>query len=281
MWLLGEHRVYCASALEASAYAELMQGEQAQAVFMDPPYNVRIEDNVSGLGAVRHPNFSMASGEMSPEQFTSFLKTACSFHAQHSADGALHFVCIDWRHLVELLAAGDAVYAELKNLCVWVKNSPGMGSLYRSQHELILVFKHGRGPHRNNVQLGKLGRNRSNVWEYSNANSFSRSSDEGNLLASHPTVKPAALVADAIMDCTARGDVVLDGFLGSGTSVIAAARTGRRCYGLEIAPRYVDVIVRRWQRFTRARARHAGTGRSFDEIEISQGDQHDTTERVL
>jgi DNA modification methylase len=167
----------------------------------------------------------------------------------------------------ELLAAGRDVYSELKNVCVWVKDNAGMGSLYRSQHELVFVFKRGRGSHRNNVQLGQYGRNRTNVWNYPCANSFSRSSDEGRLLTLHPTVKPAALVADAIMDCTDRHDVVLDGFLGSGTTVIAAERTGRRCYGLELDPTYVDVIVRRWQAYTRQAARHAETGQSFAEVE--------------
>jgi DNA modification methylase len=275
MWLLGGHRVYCASALDAGAYVTLMQGELAQMVF-DPPYNVRIEGNVSGLGTVQHRDFAMATGEMSEAEFTTFLTTACSLHARHSVDGSLHFVCMDWRHLTELLTAGRIVYSELKNICVWVKDSPGMGSLYRSQHEMVCVFRHGRQPHRNNVQLGQYGRNRSNVWEYPGANSSSRSGDEGNLLALHPTVKPAALVADAIMDCTARCDIVLDGFLGSGTTVIAAERTGRRCYGLELDPLYVDTVVRRWQAFTRERAYHASTGKCFNELEAeAKNDEHE------
>jgi hypothetical protein len=167
----------------------------------------------------------------------------------------------------ELLAAGREVYRELLNLCIWEKDNSGMGSFYRSKHELVLVFKHGRRPHRNNIQLGQYGRNRSNVWHYTGANSFSRASDEGNLLALHPTVKPVALVADAIADCTARGDIVLDGFLGSGTTLISAARSGRRCMGLELDPRYVEVVVRRWQAFSRDNARHAVSGRTFREIE--------------
>jgi hypothetical protein len=209
----------------------------------------------------------MASGEMSEEEFIVFLTGALSLHARQSTNGSLHFICMDWRHLCELLTAGKKVYTELKNLCVWVKDNAGMGSLYRSQHELVLLFKHGRGPHRNNVQLGQYGRNRSNVWRYPCARSFSRSGEEGNLLALHPTVKPVALVADAILDCSARGDNVLDGFLGSGTTVIAAERTGRRCCGLEIDPLYVDTIVRRWQAFTGDSACHAATGRLFDELE--------------
>jgi DNA modification methylase len=173
---------------------------------------------------------------------------------------------MDWRHLYELLAAGRDAYGELKNLCVWVKHNAGMGSLYRSRHELVLVFKHGRNGHRNNVQLGQFGRNRTNVWHYPGANSFARCGEEGNLLALHPTVKPVAMVADAMLDCSARGDIVLDAFLGSGTTVIAAERTGRRCYGLELDPAYVDTIVRRWQTLAGGSARHAASGRNFDDL---------------
>jgi DNA modification methylase len=173
---------------------------------------------------------------------------------------------MDWRHLDELLTAGRAIYGELKNLCVWVKDNGGMGSLYRSRHELVFVFKHGRGGHRNNVQLGQFGRNRSNVWHYPGANSFARHSEEGNLLALHPTVKPVAMVADAILDCSARGEIVLDAFLGSGTTVIAAERTGRRCHGLELDPIHVDRTVRRWQKLTGGRARHAASDRDFDDL---------------
>jgi hypothetical protein len=219
---------------------------------------------VSGLGAVRHRNFVMAAGEMDVSQFTAFLTRALSHLARHSADGSLHYICIDWRHLGELLAAGREVYTEVKNLCVWAKDNGGMGSLYRSQHELVFVFKHGHGAHRNNVQLGEYGRNRSNVWRYPGATTFARRGEEGNLLALHPTVKPVALVADAIMDCTARGDIVLDAFLGSGSTVIAAERVGRQCYGLELDPLYVDTIVRRWQAYTGERARHA-SGLLFSE----------------
>jgi len=204
---------------------------------------------------------------MSKAAFTDFLTRALSLLGRYSAQGSLHFVCIDWRHLEELLAAGQTAYSELKNLCVWVKDNGGMGSLYRSQHELVFVFKHGRAPHRNNVMLGVHGRSRSNVWHYPCARSFSRSGDEGNLLALHPTVKPVAMVADAIMDVSSRGEIVLDGFLGSGTTVIAAERTGRRCFGLEFDPLYVDIIIRRWQALTGNHARHALSGSSFAELE--------------
>ena len=208
----------------------------------------------------------MACGEMDRTQFTAFLRQAFRNLAGFSLDGALHYICMDWRHLGELLAAGRDAYGELKNLCVWVKDNAGMGSLYRSQHELVFVFKHGRKGHRNNVQLGQFGRNRSNVWRYPGANSFARGGEEGNLLALHPTVKPAAMVADAILDCSVRGEVVLDGFLGSGTTLIAAERTGRRCYGLELDPVYVDTITRRWQVLTGGSARHAASGRLFDDL---------------
>jgi len=229
---------------------------------------VRIAGNVSGLGAIHHREFAMAAGEMSEAESTTFLSRACSLLARHSADGSLHFICMDWRHMGEMLAAGRQAYSELKNLCVWVKDNGGMGSLYRSQHELVLVFKHGRGSHRNNIQLGQFGRNRSNVWRYTGASSFARHTDEGNLLALHPTVKPVAMVADAILDCTARGEVVLDAFLGSGTTVIAGERVRRHCYGLELDERYVDTIIRRWQAFTGDSARHAGSGQSFHELEM-------------
>jgi len=208
----------------------------------------------------------MASGEMDRPEFIAFLGQAFRNLAAFGGDGALHFICMDWRHIEELMAAGRGVYGELKNLCVWVKDNAGMGSLYRSQHELVFVFKQGRDAHRNNAQLGQFGRNRSNVWRYPGANSFARCGEEGNLSTLHPTVKPVAMIADAILDCSARGEVVLDAFLGSGTTVMAADRTGRRCYGLELDPACVDTIVRRWQALIGGSARHAASGRSFDDL---------------
>jgi DNA modification methylase len=274
LWLLGTHRVYCGSALEDASYEVLMQGDRAAMVFTDAPYNFSIQRNVSGLGSIRHREFVMASGDMTEAEFTTFLIRACSLLTRNSRNGSLHYLCMDWRHMSELLSAGRQVYSELKNLCIWAKDSPGMGSLYRSQHELIFVFKNGRGAHRNNVQLGQYGRNRGNVWHYAGVNSFARATDEGNLLALHPTVKPVALVLDAILDCTARGDAVLDGFLGSGTTVIAAERTGRCCYGLELDPLYVDTIVRRWQAYTGNVARHASSGKSFSQLEAETEEHH-------
>ena len=274
LWILGWHRILCASALEASAYALLCDKSRAAIVFTDPPYNVRIERNVSGLGAIRHRDFIMASGELDPLEFTAFLSRTFKLIAHYSRDGSIHFICMDWRHMGELLSAGREAYDELKNVCVWVKNNGGMGSFYRSRHELIFVFKHGTAAHRNNVQLGQFGRNRTNVWEYSCISSFGKSGEEGNLLAIHPTVKPVALIADAITDASARGEIVLDSFLGSGTTVIAAERTGRRCYGLELDSTYVDTIVRRWQSYTGERARHAVTGGFFDELEAEAQELH-------
>lgn len=274
LWLLGRHRVACRSALNSGSYADLMQGELAAIMFTDPPYNVKIEGHASGLGVVRHKDFAMAVGEMSREEFKRFLLDFTSLAIRHSQDGSIHFVCMDWRHLDEMMQVARKVFSEVKNLCVWVKHNAGMGSFYRSQHELIFVLKHGRGRHRNNIELGRHGRHRSNVWTYRGINDFGRGTDEGKLLALHPTVKPVAMVADAILDCSARGDIVLDPFLGSGTTVIAAERTGRRCYGLEIDPAYVDTIIRRWQAFTGDEARLANTGLTFNHIEAKGGRAH-------
>ncbi len=275
VWAAGRHRICCGSALDPIAYAVLMDGEQAAMVFSDPPYNCPINGHVTGLGKIHHREFAMASGEMDEAQFVEFLARSFTLLARHSVDGAIQFQCIDWRHAGEMLAAGRRAYSELKNICVWVKSNAGMGSLFRSQHELIFVFKHGRESHQNNIQLGRHGRHRSNVWSYPGANSFGRSSEEGNLSELHPTVKPVAMVADAILDCSSRGEIVLDAFLGSGTTVIAAERTGRRCFGLEIDPLYVDTIVRRWQAFTGDHARLLATGRDFISLEADAEHAHD------
>jgi DNA modification methylase len=269
-WELDQHRVCCGNALDAPVYAQLMSGERAAMVITDPPYNVKIDGHACGLGAVRHRDFVMASGEMSPPEYTDFLSRTFGLLADHSADGALNFFFMDWRHIGEIHSAGKDVYSELLNVCVWVKPNAGMGSFYRGQHELVFVFRHGRASHRNNVQLGQYGRNRSNVWNYPGPRCFGRGSEEGDLAALHPTVKPVRMVADAILDCSARGEVVLDSFLGSGTTVIAAERTGRRCFGIEIDPHYVDCTIRRWQAFTGAKARHIETGRDFDDLAMER-----------
>ncbi len=267
LWVLDRHRVYCGDARNESAYSALMEGRRAEMVFTDPPYNDPIDGYVSGFGKLHHPEFAVASGEMSEPEFTDFLTNVLARLARNSVDGAVQFVCMDWRHSGELISAARSIHAEFKNLCVWVKDNAGQGSLYRSQHELVFVFKSGKKPHRNNIQLGQYGRYRTNVWQYRRVNSLSRSTDEGNLSTLHPTIKPVELVADAILDCSARGDVVLDAFLGSGTTVIAAERTGRACYGIELDPHYVDTIVRRWQAFTGQSAVRESTGQTFNEIE--------------
>jgi DNA modification methylase len=267
LWSLGRHRVLCGDATDQHSFAGLMGGQKAAAVFIDPPYNVKIGGHASGLGKTKHREFAMASGEMNEAQFTNFLTRAVAMLAANSTNGSLHYICIDWRHLSELLAAGKPIYQELKAVCVWNKQTGGMGSLYRSQHEFVFVFKNGAAPHRNNIQLGQFGRCRTNVWDYPGMNSFSRSTYEGHLLELHPTVKPVSLVADAIMDCTVRGDIVLDSFAGSGTTVIAAERTGRICYGIEMDPAYVDTIIRRWQTFSGLSATHVGSGRTFSQLE--------------
>lgn len=263
LWQLGRHRLVCGSALEAESYASVMNGQRARLIWTDPPYNVAIGDIV-GLGRIQHREFAMASGEMSTEQFTEFLERALRPMLEHTQPGALAYVCMDWRHLEELLAAARKHGTELKNLCVWAKDTAGMGSLYRSQHELVAVFKHGKAAHRNNVQLGRFGRHRSNVWRYPSPSAFGRKSEEGQLLALHPTVKPVAMVADALLDSSARGDLVLDPFLGSGTTLIAAERVGRCCRGIEIDPAYVDIAIRRWQRHSGDQAIHIESGQAFD-----------------
>jgi 16S rRNA G966 N2-methylase RsmD len=265
IWHLGRHRVLCGNALEGDSYVRVLDGRQAALVFTDPPYNVPIQGHVSGLGTVQHREFAMASGEMSQAAFTEFLTTVCKLLAFHSTAGSIHYLCMDWRHMGELLAAGHGAYSELKNLCVWAKDNAGMGSLYRSQHELVFVWKSGTASHRNNVQLGQFGRNRTNIWSYPGVGSFGRGGEEGNLLALHPAVKPVAMVADAILDCSARGDIVLDPFLGSGSTLVAVERVGRVCCGIELDPVYVDIAIRRWQRHTGDTAVHAMSGLTFDD----------------
>jgi DNA modification methylase len=264
LWILGKHRILCGDAREASDYVRLMKDEPAAMVFTDPPYNVRIGGHVQGRGHVKHDEFAFASGEMSDAAFRAFLSTCLGSAASVSRDGALHFVCMDWRHIDILMGVAREIYGSTLNLVVWNKTNSGQGSFYRSQHELIGIFRVGATSHQNNVELGRHGRNRSNVWTYPGVNSFGLGRDDA--LAMHPTVKPVALVADAMRDCTSKGDLVFDPFLGSGTTVMAAEKIGRRCFGLEYEPAYVDVTVRRWQAYTKADAILEGDGRTFDEI---------------
>jgi DNA modification methylase len=275
LWYLGRHALLCGNALSVESFHKLLGPKRAQMIFTDPPYNIPIQGNTSGHGRIQYRDFTMAVGELGAIEFTSLLTRCCALMAKHSDNGSMHFICMDWRHLGELLEAGRLAYAELKNICVWDKGSGGLGSFYRSEHEFVLVFKHGSAPHRNNLQLGQYGRNRTNVWHYPRVSSFGRQSEEGYLAALHPTIKPVAMVADAILDCSARGDIVLDPFLGSGTTIIAAERVGRCCCGMEIDPLYVDTIIRRWQTFTGDAAIHAMTGKRFDDLASEAEAGHD------
>jgi DNA modification methylase len=266
LWALGEHRLLCADARRRESFTVLMGRSRAQLVFVDPPYNVPVHGHVSGKGRVKHREFAHASGELTSAQFSKFLEDSLGLLSECSEDGSIHFVCTDWRHLDENLTVGRRIYHELKNLVVWNKTNAGMGSFYRSQHELIFVWKHGRAKNVNNIQLGKHGRHRSNVWTYAGANSFgsSRQSD----LAMHPTMKPVALVADAVLDCSGHGDIVLDSFGGSGTTLMACERTGRKARLIEIDPAYCDQTIRRWQKLTGGTAINAA-GIAFDELKKS------------
>jgi DNA modification methylase len=265
IWILGRHRLIVGDALDPNVFEQLMNGEVAQMVITDPPYNVPIDGHVCGLGKVKHAEFAMASGEMSSAEFQGFLETALGNLAAYSRDGSIHYVFMDWRHLEEILAAGRTAYAELKNLVVWNKDNGGMGAFYRSKHELVFVFKKGSAKHINNFELGQHGRYRTNVWDYAGISSVG--GDRDKQLAMHPTVKPVALIADAIRDCSKRGGVILDAFGGSGTTLIAAEETGRKARLVELDPRYADVTVRRWQKMAGQKAVHEGSGVTFDDLE--------------
>ena len=255
VWLVGRHRLVCGDAQDEAVLRLAMDGGQADLVFTDPPYNVPIDGHVCGLGRTRHREFAMGVGEMSREAFTSFLRQTLGNAAAVCRDGAIAFVCMDWRHIGELLDAGEAVFSELKNLCVWNKNNGGMGTFYRSKHELVFVFKVGTAPHTNSFGLGDTGRYRTNVWDYAGVNTMKAGRmDE---LAMHPTVKPVALVADAIRDCSKRGEAVLDCFAGSGTTMIAAEKCGRLARLVEFDPVYCDRILKRFETFTGKQARLA------------------------
>jgi DNA modification methylase len=264
LWLLDQHRLFCGSALVPSAYEALLDTKRAAAIFTDPPYNVKVDGHVCGSGSIRHREFAMAAREMSHDEYARFLTTSFELSLSYCAPGAVIYACMDWRHMSEMLVAIRASGGDLLNLCVWVKSNGGMGSLYRSRHELVFVFRNGPAQHINNVQLGRFGRNRTNVWHYPGANSFPRKGRERSLPL-HPTVKPIALVSDAILDSTRPKDIVLDPFCGSGTTILAAQRTGRRAYAMELDPVYVDTAIRRWERMTGRQASYAG-GETFAEI---------------
>ena len=262
LWQLGKHRLLCGDARKPQHLIRLMGSEPAHMAFLDPPYNVRVRDIV-GRGQTKHQEFAMASGEMAPLVFTNFLTETLTLAARASVEGAVHFVCMDWRHIGELVEAGRATYGAMLNLVAWVKSNVGQGSFYRSQHELIGVFRVGDSPHLNTIELGRHGRSRSNVWKYPGVNTFRAGRMDD--LRVHPTVKPVALVADAIKDCTQRNQIVLDTFSGSGTTLLAAERVGRRARAMDIDTRYVDAAIRRWQIFTGRDVIHSETGLTFDE----------------
>lgn len=250
LWQLGNHFLICGDSLQLQTYKSLLGDKTAQMVLTDPPYNVKVK-NIGSMGKIKHEEFAMASGEMTKEQFTEFLTTVMQNLKAFSTDGSLHYLFIDWKHFLEIGTAGNQVYDELKNICTWVKSSGGMGSLYRSQHEFCFVYKNGKAPHINNVELGANGRYRTNVWKYEGANSFGEGKDNLKL---HPTVKPVTMLKDAILDVTKRGDIVLDAFLGSGSTLIACEQTGRICYGIELEEKYCNVTIKRWQELTGKKA---------------------------
>ena len=264
LWQLGRHKLLCGDARSSIDFEALLGADQADLVFTDPPYNVKIDGNVCGLGTVKHREFAFASGEMSEDQFTGFLTATLANAASVMRDGAIAFVCMDWRHMGELLAAGRACFTELKNLVVWNKSNGGMGAFYRSKHELIFVFKQGTAAHTNSFGLGESGRYRTNVWDYAGISSIGAKRSEE--LAMHPTVKPVALIADAIKDCSRRGEIILDCFGGSGSTLIAAEKTGRNARLIEYDPLYCDTIIRRWEKLTGKRATLAVTAENFEDL---------------
>jgi DNA modification methylase len=264
LWEIGGHRLLCGNALEPSSYERLMGGQKAQMVFTDPPYNVPIGGHVSGLGNVKHREFAMGTGEMSRPEFTAFLRTAAMRMAEVSVNGAIHFICIDWRHVREMEEACRAVFSELKNICIWAKTNAGMGTFYRSQHEMVFAWKVGTAKHINNFGLGEKGRYRTNLWTYAGANAFRKGRDED--LADHPTVKPVQMVQDAILDCSKPKGIILDPFIGAGTTLVAAHCAKRRGYGIEIDPAYVDCALRRLEKETGIEPCLADTGETFSEI---------------
>ena len=261
MWDLGVHRVLHGDALDPRSYEVLLCGDVATQIVTDPPYNVPNRGHVSSRP---FREFPMAAGEMSPKEFGGFLTRAFSLAVAMARDGAIFHVFMDWHHLAEMQMAIKDAGLEVKNLCVWAKPSAGMGSFYRSQHELIFVLKHGTAKHINNFELGARGRNRSNVWRYPAVRGIRRGVNDPD--GGHPTVKPVALVMDAIRDCSRRHDIVLDPFGGSGTTLIAAERVGRRGRLIEFDGHYVDLIIRRWQAVVKRTATRASDGQPFDQI---------------
>lgn len=254
LWQLGNHKMICGDSLKDAVLKNLTNGKKANMVFCDPPYNVKVNGNVCAEG--KHEEFAMASGEMSEAEFTGFLNSAMTNLVNYTTDGSIHFICMDWKHVKEMIFAADGLYSELKNICVWDKGSGGMGSLYRSQHEFVFVFKNGKASHINNVELGKHGRCRTNVWQYPGVRASNPDSLED--LKLHPTVKNLAMVSDAILDCSNPNQIVLDTFAGSGTTLLAAEKTRRIAYVVEYEPHYCDIIIYRWEKLTGKSAKLVG-----------------------
>ena len=278
VWILGNHRLHCGDSRSPESFAALMGDGRARLVFSDPPFNVKINGHVGGLGKTKHAEFAMATGEMSKAEFTGFLETAFRNAADLSMDGAIHYQCMDWRHVEEMMKAGSAVYSELKNICIWSKDNAGMGSFYRSQHELVFVWKVGTAPHLNTVELGKNGRYRTNIWNYRGPTKSGPDAE----LAMHPTVKPVPMIMDAIRDTSKPGEIVLDPFGGSGSTLIAAEKTKRLARLIEYEPGYCEVTIRRWQTLTRKPAVLEATGESFTDVSARRiADMEDAADAAL
>lgn len=270
VWQLSEHRLICGDSTKPETYAALMQDDKAQAIITDPPYAVPIEGHVCGLGKIKHREFLMGGGDMTDEEFHALLDGFMTQTIAYSVDGSLHYIFMDWRHVHNVIDVGQKRFSELKNICVWAKQNAGMGAMYRSQHEMVVVFKNGTAPHINTIMLGKYGRYRSNVWSYAGVNSFGKQQED---LKMHPTVKPVAMLVEAIKDCTRRRQIVLDPFAGSGSTLIACEDSGRVARCIELDPLYCDVIIRRWQDHTGQQAMHAVTGEAFPKMEAHHDGQ--------
>lgn len=268
IWQMGPHLIICGNSLDADTFTSLMGNDLADMILQDPPFNVPVNGHVCGAGTVKHKEFAMASGEMSPDEFTEFLRKNFALCAQFSRNGALHYNFMDWRHQTEIVAAGRATFTDFINMCVWVKSSGGMGSLYRSQHELCFIFRNGKVGHTNNVELGRHGRYRTNVWQYAGVNAFGRHKGD---IRMHPTVKPVEMLQDAILDVTRRGEIVLDSFLGSGSTLIAAHKSHRICRGIEYEPLYIDTTIRRFQELFGIDAVHIQSCKTYNELLKAKG----------
>ena len=260
LWQCGPHRIRCGDSSDPAVIEELVDGAPIQQIVVDPPYNLPTKAfSKSGL----HGNFAQGAGEMNNEAFVRFLQRFLLAAQPHLADGALIYAFMDWKHILELILAARGLQLEYKQLLVWAKASPGMGAFYRSSHELVGVFKYGRGPHRNNIQLGVYGRNRSNVLSYPGVMG---SGGRKKAVAMHPSVKNVALIADLILDASAPGEAILDSFGGSGTTLIAAHKVGRIAYLCELSPAFVDTAVRRFEALGEGPAIMSHTGQTFAQV---------------